>query len=104
MPHPEPTDFDAWKLLALCRQHVFIARRDSSSTAAPADAYEPKLLAESNDLLAGTTLIATVCNDFVQNVPGAAAHALKCKESYSSASVGFKFFNRTRVREALLLA
>jgi len=89
MPHPEPTDFDAWKLLALCRQHVFIARRDSSSTAAPADAYEPKPLAESNDLLAGTTLIATVCTDFVQNVPGAAAHALQMQRVVLVGFCGF---------------
>jgi len=41
MPHLKPTDFDAWKLLALCRQQVFPARRNSSSTAAAADAWEP---------------------------------------------------------------
>jgi len=37
----KPTDFDDWKPLALCMQQVFPARRDSSSTAAPANACEP---------------------------------------------------------------
>ena len=74
MPHLKPTHFDAWKLLALCRQQVFPAQRDSSSTAAPADACEPIHLAGKNDPVAGTTLVATICNDFVRRLPG--AHAL----------------------------
>jgi len=63
MPHLKPTDLDAWKPLALCRQQKFPARRNSSSTAAPADAWKPIPLAEQNDAVAGTTLIATVCNE-----------------------------------------
>jgi len=59
MPHLKPKDFDAWKPLALCGQQVILARHDSSSTAAPADACEPIPLAESNDPVAGTTLVAT---------------------------------------------
>ena len=42
----KPTDFDAWKPLALCWQQVFPARRNSSSTAAPADAWALIPLAE----------------------------------------------------------
>jgi len=71
--HLKPTDFDAWKPLALCRQQVIPARRDPLSTAAPTDACEPIPLAESNDLMAGTILVATVCNNFVRRLPGAHA-------------------------------
>ena len=49
---------------------VFFARRAS----ALADACKPIPLRECNDPVAGTTLVATVCNDFVRWLPS--AHAL----------------------------
>ena len=64
-----------WRLkpLALCRQQVFPAQRNSSSTGAPADAWEPIPFAEQNDGVAGTTLVTTVCNDFERWLPGVRA-------------------------------
>jgi len=87
MPHPKPTDCVAWKPLALCKQQVSPVRHDSSSTAAPADACKPIRLAELNDSVASTTLVATVCNDFVRRLPG--AHALRMHKVILISFCGF---------------
>jgi len=94
MPLLKPTDFDAWKLLSLCRQQVSPARQDSSSTAMPADACEPIRLAGKTILwlvppssLPSATISYSDCRVRMHS---------ECKESYSSASVDF---NQTCLRE-----
>ena len=98
MPRLKPTDFDAWETVrsvpatSLSRlSQLFVHSRALRRLRA-------NTFRGTKRWSGCTTLVTTVCNDFVRRLPG--AHALRMLKVVL---VSFCDFDRTRSREALLL-